>query len=274
MSKKFGDIIVRSLAGIGFVGILVAAIMGGVYSFSLLLLVISILGQREFYRLQNVSRNNDVPAKSFIVLGAITYISLVLDVLFEDMTWLISLPIVGWLLLLINELYRGKKQPIENLAMGIMGIVYTVLPFYLLLRIGVKGGEYSFVLPLSLFLCIWVNDTFAYLTGISVGKHRLFERISPKKSWEGAVGGVLFSLLLAVLLSNIFPVLSLVKWIGFAFIVVVVGTYGDLLESLMKRSEGVKDSGNLIPGHGGILDRLDSTILAAPAAFVYLHFFA
>lgn len=274
MSNKFNDLIIRSLAGIGFVGILVAAIIGGVYTLAFLLFLVSILGQREFYRLQNVSRNNEVPAISFIILGAITYTCLVVDVLFDNMTWLISFPIVGWLLLLINELYRDKKQPIENLAMGLMGIVYAVLPFYLLLRIGLKDGSYSFVLPLSLFLCIWVNDTFAYLTGVSIGKNRLFERISPKKSWEGAIGGLLFSLLLSVLLSNIFPIMTLPKWLAFAFLVVVAGTYGDLLESLMKRSEGVKDSGNLIPGHGGILDRLDSTILAAPAAFVFLHFFA
>lgn len=126
------------------------------------------------------------------------------------------------------------------------------------------------VMILSLFLLIWINDTFAYLTGITLGRHRLFERISPKKSWEGAVGGLLFSLAAAWLLSYTTQLMSLSIWLGLAAIVVFFGIFGDLLESLLKRNSGVKDSGTLLPGHGGLLDRFDALLLAAPAAWIYL----
>lgn len=123
---------------------------------------------------------------------------------------------------------------------------------------------------LSLFILIWVNDTFAYLTGITFGRHRLFERISPKKSWEGAVGGFLFSLLAALILFKVTALMTLPAWLGLAVVVVIFGIFGDLFESLLKRTNMVKDSGNLLPGHGGLLDRFDALLFAAPAAWIFL----
>ena len=127
------------------------------------------------------------------------------------------------------------------------------------------------MLPLSIFIFTWVNDTGAYCTGMLFGKHRLFERISPKKSWEGSVGGAAFSLLAAAVMSRFFPFLSLPQWMGLGLTVVVFGTWGDLTESLLKRTLGIKDSGNILPGHGGMLDRFDSTLMAVPAAVIYLY---
>lgn len=125
--------------------------------------------------------------------------------------------------------------------------------------------------PTIYFIFNWVNDTGAYCTGMLFGKHKLFERISPKKSWEGSIGGGIFCIIASFLLSHFFPFMSTGVWIGLALTVVVFGTWGDLTESLLKRRLGIKDSGNILPGHGGMLDRFDSAILAIPAAVVYLY---
>jgi phosphatidate cytidylyltransferase len=125
---------------------------------------------------------------------------------------------------------------------------------------------------LSFFLIIWTYDTFAYLTGILVGKHRLFPRVSPKKTWEGTAGGFIFGLAATFLLSKYFTDFDLLNWLIIASIIMVFGTFGDLSESLLKRSLNIKDSGNILPGHGGLLDRFDAVLMAAPAVFVYIVF--
>ena len=121
------------------------------------------------------------------------------------------------------------------------------------------------------FLLVWVNDTFAYLSGSLFGKHKLFPRISPKKSWEGSIGGGVFSIASSFVFAHYFSFLSVWEWAGLALVVVIFGTWGDLTESLMKRQLGIKDSGHILPGHGGMLDRFDSALLAIPAAVVYLY---
>ena len=127
------------------------------------------------------------------------------------------------------------------------------------------------MLPLSVFIFLWASDSGAYLVGSLIGKHRLFERISPKKSWEGSIGGGVLALVAAWALWYFFPIMSLWQWIGMALVVVVFGTWGDLVESLLKRQLGIKDSGHILPGHGGILDRFDSSMLAVPAVVIYLY---
>lgn len=131
---------------------------------------------------------------------------------------------------------------------------------------------FNVTLLIAMFVTIWLNDTGAYLVGVSIGKHKMFERISPKKSWEGFIGGAVTALVTGYVFSLFFPQISLLSWLIFSEIVVVFGTFGDLLESLMKRAIKVKDSGDVIPGHGGLLDRFDSMLLAAPAIFIYLSF--
>ena len=124
---------------------------------------------------------------------------------------------------------------------------------------------------LAVFVTIWVNDTGAYLVGVTLGKHRLFERISPKKSWEGFIGGALFALLSGYIFSLFIPEINLLNWMIFSELIVIFGTFGDLTESLIKRTLEVKDSGNIIPGHGGLLDRFDSMLLAAPVIYLFLN---
>lgn len=132
--------------------------------------------------------------------------------------------------------------------------------------------HHSISLLLGFFIVIWTNDTFAYLSGMFIGRHKFFERISPKKTWEGTAGGLVFGLAAGYILSLFFDDFSLSEWLGYALTIIIFGTFGDLFESLIKRTLGLKDSGNIMPGHGGILDRFDSILLAAPFAFIYIVF--
>lgn len=184
--------------------------------------------------------------------------------------------------LLVSELYLKKKNPLNNWAYAMMSQIYIALSFAMLNvlayhSIGNEGElsnyhiQYNPILPLSIFIFTWINDTGAYCTGMLFGKHRLFERISPKKSWEGSIGGGVFSIIGAIVMAHFFPFMPISIWIGLALTVVIFGTLGDLTESLLKRTIGIKDSGNILPGHGGMLDRFDSTLMAVPAAVVYLY---
>ena len=185
--------------------------------------------------------------------------------------------------LMITELYRKQEKPFDSLAHTLFGLIYTVVPFSLFpfaafgneginSLIPHKGIIFSPGIVIGFFILLWVNDTGAYLAGITAGKHRLMERISPKKSWEGFAGGALFTVMVAWLLSGWLGVLDTGGWIIVALIVAVSGTYGDLIESMLKRSTGIKDSGTIMPGHGGFMDRFDSTLLAFPLVFLFISF--
>ena len=183
--------------------------------------------------------------------------------------------------LLIAELYAKQEDPIHDWAYTMMSQMYVVLPFSLLnmlaFRAAPEGIMYIYTLPLSVFVFLWVNDTGAYCCGSLFGKHKLFPRISPGKSWEVSIGGGVFVLAAAALvwyLTDSYDMnptgMDMWEWMGLGLVVVVFGTWGDLVESLFKRTLGIKDSGNILPGHGGMLDRFDSSLLAIPAAVVYL----
>ena len=180
--------------------------------------------------------------------------------------------------LLIAELYLKAKDPINNWAYTMLPQLYIALPFSMLNVLAFpQAGSYSFVYPLSVFVFLWMNDTGAYLCGSLLGRHKLFPRVSPGKSWEGSIGGGLLVVGIAILiwwLLDRYTVgqanLGMWHWAGLGLTVVVFGTWGDLVESLFKRTLGIKDSGNILPGHGGMLDRFDSSLLAIPAAVVYL----
>jgi phosphatidate cytidylyltransferase len=190
----------------------------------------------------------------------------------------ISVMTVMWTLMVFE--YRkllkenGKTSQIKNWTYSFFAYIYIILPLVCLIFIHTKNPLYA----LALFSFIWINDTFAYLVGIKFGKHKLAEKISPKKTWEGFFGGLVFAIFAGFLfdyftsdeITKIVEPDSLFKWIGMSIVVVIFGTLGDLIESWFKRSLGVKDSGTILPGHGGLLDRLDSILFAAPVALVYL----
>lgn len=173
----------------------------------------------------------------------------------------------------IAELYKKNPSPFTNIAYTFTGIIYVIIPFCFFYSLGFiqDNGEYNFHLPLSFLLMLWASDTGAYLFGMKLGKTKLFERHSPKKSWEGFFGGVFTSVLVAYIISLFFTELSPVVLGGMAVLIVSFGTLGDLVESMLKRSLNVKDSGNILPGHGGFLDRFDGLLIAAPIVYVYLY---
>ncbi|MGB4414944.1 MAG: phosphatidate cytidylyltransferase [Paludibacter sp.] len=263
----------RTLSGAFFVALVVGSILFDAYVFAVVFAIISGLTIREFHRLTNYQ--SDVTVNSWIgVAGAV----LLFITSFFHASGVIRYPIFSVygfyiVVVLVTELYLKKKNPLHNWAYFIFGQVFIALPFSLLNFIAfIDDSQYKPLILLAVFVTIWVNDTGAYLFGITFGKHRLFERVSPKKSWEGFFGGALSALALGYVFSLIIPEISLVEWLLFSEIIVIFGTFGDLIESLMKRTVEVKDSGNAIPGHGGLLDRFDSMLLAAPVIFIYLSF--
>ena len=188
------------------------------------------------------------------------------------------------LLIIVMELYRKQKKPFDSLAHTFFSILYTAVPFSMFPFSAFSRTGLNSLLPhdkisfspgivIGFFVLIWANDTGAYLTGVSFGRHRLWERISPKKSWEGFFGGAIIAALVAVLLSDWLGVVNKIHWIIISVIVSVAGTYGDLAESMLKRSIGVKDSGTIMPGHGGFLDRFDSAILSFPLVYLFISLF-
>lgn len=184
------------------------------------------------------------------------------------------------LYLLVSELYRRAGNPLHNWAFAFASQIYVSVPFALLPMLSIAFNpetstlEYQWIYPLALFIMLWTNDTGAYLVGCTLSRHfpaKLFPRISPKKSWVGSIGGGLLTLLAAAAIWLFVPgSLTLERWLGFALVVVVSGTWGDLVESLLKRQFGIKDSGTILPGHGGLLDRLDSALLAIPSVVIYM----
>jgi len=193
---------------------------------------------------------------------------------FIQLKWiLLFIPIV--ILAFLTELYRKKLNPLGNIAYLQLAIFYIAIPLALmnfLFYPDLNMARPRVDLLLGFFILIWINDTFAYLSGMMAGKKLLFKRISPKKTWEGSIGGGIFTLAGGYVLSLFYQSIDLNEWLGFALIIIIFGTFGDLVESMFKRSIDVKDSGNIMPGHGGILDRLDSLLISAPFLFVYLFF--
>ena len=263
----------RTLSGALFVALVVGSILLDAYAFAAFFAVVTGWAVKEFHKLTN--SQNDVTVNSWVsAVGAV----LLFTTSFLHASNIIRYPIFSIYGLyivaaLVVELFRKKNNPIHNWAYFILGQVFIALPFSLLNFIAfIDEATYKPLVLVAVFATIWVNDTGAYLVGITFGKHRLFERVSPKKSWEGFFGGAAAALLSGYVFSIFIPEISLVEWFIFSEIIVIFGTFGDLIESLLKRTVQVKDSGNAIPGHGGLLDRFDSMLLAAPVIFIYLSF--
>lgn len=261
----------RTLSGFFFVLIIVGSILWNPYTFGVVFTILTGWTVYEFHKLTN--QQHDVQAMTLLsVIGAV--LLFVISFLYASGTIIYpGFSIYGLyiVLMLVIELYRRKANPLHNWAYFLLGQVIIALPFSLLSFI-LFIESYNPIILIAVFVTIWVNDTGAYLVGMTFGKHRLFERVSPKKSWEGFIGGALAALISGYVFSIYISEINLWQWLIFSEIVVVFGTFGDLLESLLKRTVNVKDSGDVIPGHGGLLDRFDSMLLAAPAIFIFLSF--
>ncbi len=272
------NFIQRAVTGVLFVIVLVGCILYSPLSFGILFTIISALSVHEFAQL--VSKSSEVSINKTITAlgGAYLFLALMSFCTQQSVGARVFPPYLGLLLyMMITELYLKKKNPTGNWAYSMLSQLYVALPFALLNVLAFQNSPetgsvtYNPILPLSIFVFIWLSDTGAYCVGSLIGKHRLFERISPKKSWEGSIGGGIFSIASSLGFAHFFPFMPGWQWVGLAIVVVIFGTWGDLTESLMKRQLGIKDSGNILPGHGGMLDRFDSALMAIPAAVVYLY---
>lgn len=270
-------LLIRTLSGAVFATIIIGTIFWHPLALAVVLLILTGLGLQEFYgmfRKAGIIRKNS----SGFVFGLVVYV-LVTAYAFS---WINAVAILAIFplafLLFIFELYRKNDQPFTQIAFQLLGTLYVALPFalYHFVHQYPVGGEQNFEpwLLAGLFILIWTNDTFAYLFGISFGKHRLFERISPKKSWEGTIGGGIFTFGMAWILGTYTQTLDLNSWFILAAIVVPSAILGDLVESMLKRSLNVKDSGNIMPGHGGVLDRFDAANFALPFIVFFLYLLA
>ena len=269
----------RTITGLSMVFILLATMAINYWFFAAAFLLVTILGLWEFYSL--LSSKSSHPQKIFgTVAGALIYIVITLAdfiPIFSDLPSHTHIPylifIVLFFLPFIFEIYRKKPHPMINVALTITGIIYIAVPLALLNLLNGPDAYRIWHFPVILvgfFLLTWFYDTGAYLYGKQFGKHKFFERVSPKKTWEGIVAGTIIALATAVGLNYLAPEIQLVDWFVMAILIAVFGTFGDLIESLFKRSLRIKDSGSILPGHGGILDRFDAIFLSVPFVFLYL----
>ena len=273
--KKTPELATRIIVGLIVFGIFLAAIFLGreigflsVFAFAL------VMGLYEFYNLIDMGGFKPQRLTGYI-LGLTMFLGNGMMTFYGYSEKFLLFPLLCLFLILPIELYRKREDPFTNIAHGFLGIIYVAIPVSLLINIVHPNNEIGYnPLFFAAFLqLILASDSGAYLAGTAFGKHKLFERISPKKSWEGAFGGLIMSMAFAIGFSYFLDFLSVWEWIGLCFVTVIAGIYGDLVESLLKRNVGAKDSGTLLPGHGGVLDRLDSIVLATPFAFVYLKIF-
>lgn len=257
----------RTVFGSLFVIVVIGSILLNYWAFFAVMLATVFIGSQEVSKLMAKEDNRRLKLMT-VIMGTLFY---VLGVVLFPIAYVLQLLLI--LTPLLIALF-SKKYSFEKIAVSCWTAMFFVaLPCTLMMEIYrepefMLGGKYLLII---LFCLIWINDIFAYLTGMAIGKHKLFERISPKKTIEGSMGGLVMTILTAFLVNHYWlHMMSDLKMMGMALIVVVFGSLGDLCESMMKRQAWVKDSGNVIPGHGGILDRFDATFLAVPAVWCYL----
>lgn len=272
------NFIIRALTGILFVAVLIGALLSNIISiYAIIFALLCGCITYEFCGIINL--REDVKVNSFICAVSGTYLFGAMFAFCSNATGSgIFIPyLLSIIYLMVCGLYAQRDHALNNWAYTMLSQMYIALPFstlnILAFSTDIESGVTSFVsiLPLAVFIFLWASDTGAYCIGSLFGKHRLFPSVSPKKSWEGSIGGALVAIAASQVLATYFPMLSHWEWFGFAMTVVVFGTWGDLVESLIKRQLGIKDSGRILPGHGGFLDRFDSSLLAIPASVIYIY---
>ena len=264
----------RSITGLLFGIVVLGSILYGPYTQISIFSLFMLLGLIEFYRLFDKHPIIKVSKEIGVFIGVFIF-SLLVGISLKVLP-IISITIIFPLFftLILNELWKKQENPIINISILVFGIIYIVIPFYLTIDLNLRNTSY---LPLivGMFLLIWTNDCFAFSTGRIIGKRKLFERISPNKTWEGAIGGIVFTLILGYIIGAYINKGEELFWMVSALIIAPCSIYGDLLESLFKRSLKIKDSGTILPGHGGILDRFDATLFTIPFfyawAMLYLY---
>ncbi|MFR9503703.1 MAG: phosphatidate cytidylyltransferase [Rikenellaceae bacterium] len=272
MRESRNNIVVRGFYGLVFAMMVIGAILLGHIGFGLLLLTIVVGGTIEFYRMTKLRGYK--PQYILGLLSSITLFAINYDYIFYggnsleilEMIFILTIPAM-----FISELFSASKTPIADLGSTLLSLIYVAIPTMLLCNVAMLlgGGEWNSYIMLAYIFIIWANDSFAYLVGITIGSHVMFPRISPKKSWEGFVGGVLGAFVVGVVAALLLDQ-NYYIWGAMAIIASVTGVLGDLVESMFKRSVEIKDSGNIIPGHGGWLDRFDALLISTPIVYAFL----
>jgi len=256
----------RATSGFIYAVLFITAIMYSKESYIILISLFGLISLREFLKLLNF--NNSVIYLLFVGLILMPY----LPIHSFFIKLLLALSLSGSVQLLLNLLFKRNKYPINFIQKFDICVRYLLFSFTFLILLPFVNGVYEQSVILTLIILIWVNDSFAFFVGKNLGKRKLFESVSPKKTVEGFFGGVLFSLIAAFILSYFCDFLSLTNLIVISLIASILGTAGDLVESKFKRQANTKDSGTIMPGHGGILDRLDSLLFVAPFVYLYIHY--
>ena len=271
----------RIITGICFGSVLIGGTLISEYVLCGIGLFVMLVGLYEYNKIQHkLSIKPNIPCmaiSNLLVFGACIYFQLnetLIGISKNDVFWFSVMMLSCVFILFISELFRASEKPIENIATSLLSLFYIGIPCGLLVTISIGNeGDYLPWNVLYLFFFIWASDTGAYFSGRAFGKHKLFERISPNKTIEGFVGGVISSALVGIAAHHFLGGISLISWLSIGAFVSVTSTLGDLFESMLKRQSDIKDSGNILPGHGGILDRFDSTLISAPIYWILLHLF-
>ena len=272
--EKLNNLQQRVIAAVVGVSIILLGVLYNDLSFVLLFCTISALTQLEFYKLLGLDGNQPLTHYGTlcgIVMMVLTYL-IEKEVMAFENYFLIS-PLLA-MIFFIKLYKKNDLKPFTNIGFTFLGLIYVALPFSLIIAVAIRGGTYNYEIVLGSLLLLWASDIGAYFAGTKFGRRKLFERVSPKKSWEGALGGAAFAALVAFVLGFYFRSFEPWKWYCIGAIIVVAGTYGDLVESLFKRSIAIKDSGSTIPGHGGFLDRFDGLLLSAPFIITFIKLFS
>ena len=271
-SRKYADLGQRAITAIIGAIIVIYAVSYSEWGFFITFLSLCILTQLEFYKL--IIANGIIPLRTYgLIIGAMLFtIVFFIEAAWIEEKWLYLIFLLTSLIYFI-KLYKKEDYPFRNIAFTFLGIIYVALPFSMISAAAHTYGEYSYQIVIGIFLILWASDSGAYFAGVQFGNRKLFESVSPKKSWEGSIGGAILSLAFAFGISFYFTDLALWQWLVISVLTIITGTYGDLVESLFKRSMKIKDSGNKLPGHGGFLDRFDGLLLSIPFIVLFLKFF-
>jgi len=267
------NLLLRTLVGLVFTLVVVGSAFAGLLPFTILFGFFAAKGFQEFVRLVNPQMKR-FQRRVGLGLAIVLYLTSASTMVYgTDWRWMLIVPVL-WLMFMSIEMIKVSSSFILDTSTILMGFIYTVLPFTLLVFLSKVNGTFDARLPFGFFLILWANDTGAYLVGKFFGKHKLLEAVSPKKTWEGLIGGVAIAITSGYFLFTLMPsTFTRIEWVVIAMIVAVFANIGDLIESQIKRIKGVKDSGKLLPGHGGVLDRFDGLLIALPLVIIYLILF-
>ena len=261
------NLLKRSASGLIYAALFIGAIL---YSKESYILLISIFGLASIWEFSKIIQlKNSIPYILFGAFIALPFINFSVD---DSIPILLFVALTGSIQMIFHLYSKRTNYPSTFLQRLDVCIRYIVFSFGILILLPIREGVYQESIILSLVLFIWTNDSFAYLVGKNFGKRKLFESVSPKKTIEGFVGGVIFTIVIGIVISYYFETLSMLQWVVLSVITSVLGTIGDLIESKFKRQASIKDSGNIMPGHGGLLDRLDSLLFVAPFVYLYIHY--